>query len=612
MKYIAAIKRNRILILLLVLASALRLYKADFQSIWVDEVLTMNAANPNLTLKQFYDGILFWEYIPHLYFLLNRIAFEIFGFSTLVARILSAIIGVLGVYAIYLLGRAVYSKKAGLTAAFLLSVNIFHIYYSQDMRPYGMLFLFTVLSFYRLVLFLKNPSVKNAIYYGIFTGLILHAHFFGLITIFSQCVLLLYFLIISGKENKGRFLKLSVLGGITALVVFIPVIKPFIRVSGISSFWLEPPKADVFTQMFREFFGNSEMVLFIINFIVIYYAVNLFKEKVRNYNYEGILGNGLVSGFIIFFVWLSISLLIPLLKSYLDIPMLLIRYFSNILPVLILVIAIGICLIKNKIVKGIVILSLLCFSLVDIIVVHDYYNRVTKTQLREITNDIKAKNTEKADVVTYWSWIFKHFFENDPLTQIKEYTLDGYVDEMKIGNISNRSFWYIDANWRPYSVNDVTKAYLEQNFVLKEKLIYYDTWAHYYEAIHSDITTIAKIDIDKYTEAADNEIKYRLENFGYSDMYIKASGWAFIEGSTTEGAIISVVLINENKECFVIPTDTARRDDVSEYFNEQLPFSGFYANGSLKGLKKGTYKVGILIKDNNKEGFVITDKFIER
>lgn len=611
MKFITTIKQNKILIAILVLATVLRLYKADYQSIWVDEVLTMNAANPSLTLKQFWDGILFWEYIPHLYFLLNRIAFEIFGFSTLVARILSAIIGIVGVYAIYLLGREMHNRKTGLIAALLLTVNIFHISYSQEMRPYGMLFLFTVLSFYRLVIFIKKPSLKNAVFYGIFTGLILHAHFFGLITIFSQCIILLYFFVIAKKESRLTFLKFSVIGGVTAFIVFLPAIKAFVRVSKIDSFWLESPKPDVFTQMFRDFFGRSEMVLFIINFAVIYYVISVFRQKLRSYTYAGVLENKLVSGSIILFPWLFISLLIPLLKSYLDIPMLLIRYFSNILPIIILVIAIGVYLIKNKIIKGAVIISLVCFSLVDVIVVNDYYNRVTKTQLRELTNEIKFKNSEKADIVTFWHWIFKHFFENDSLTHVKEYTLESYVQQMQSGNIKPNSFWYADANSRPYKTNYETSAYLEQNFILKEKIIYHDTWAHYYEAINNDkneidISIIEEINIDKYIN-----INYRFENFGYSDKVIKVSGWAFIEGGNTEGATINIVLINADNKLFKVATDTVLRDDVSNYYNKQLPFSGFYAKGNLEKLDKGKYHVGILIKETNKEGLIITDKFIE-
>lgn len=474
------LKRNYILIGILMLAAALRFYHLDFQSLWLDETLTMKDANPKLTLTQFYDGVMFWEFMPHLYYFLTRIIFEIFGFSTVVARAFSAVIGIFGVYAIYLLGKEIFSRKAGLIAALLLAVNIFHISYSQEIRPYGMLFLFSALSFYRLVIFIKKPSVRNAVFYGIFTGLIVNSHFFGVLTILSQCIILLYFLVIIPKENRLVFLKYSLIGGGVALLVFLPAIQPFVQVSQINSFWLEKPGPDAFTTMFRNFFGSSEMVLFILEFVIIYYVVSLFKQKIVHYNYDGIVNNKLILGFVVLFVWLFVSITIPLLRSYLDVPMIISRYFINILAVLILVIAIGIALIKNKVLKIIVVFCLVCFSLIDILAVKKYYSTVTKTQFRELTEAIKENNPDKVKVVAFWSWIFPHYFQEDPEMQIQGSNLEDYVTGMRNGTISQDPFWYADANSRPYTLSAENQAYLDMHFITAKKLEYYDIWANYY------------------------------------------------------------------------------------------------------------------------------------
>ncbi len=103
MKIINWFKENYVLVVILLFAAFLRFYHADFQSIWCDEILSMNNSNPKLTLKELYESVLFWEYLPHLYFYLLRFVFEIFGYSTLVARLFSGVIGIFGVYAIYIL-----------------------------------------------------------------------------------------------------------------------------------------------------------------------------------------------------------------------------------------------------------------------------------------------------------------------------------------------------------------------------------------------------------------------------------------------------------------------------------------------------------------------------
>lgn len=480
MKIINWFKGNYWLTIILLVSSGLRFYNADFQSIWLDEILTMNNSNPKLTMKQFYDGVMFWEFIPHMYFFILHFVFEIFGYSTLVARIFSAVIGVFGVHAIYLLGKEMFNKRSGLIAAALLAVNFFHISYSQEIRPYGMLLLFTILSFYRLIILIKKPSLLNAVYYGIFTGLYLNCHFFGFITLFSQYLILLFFLIKTPRENMLKFFLFCLASSIVTLIVFWPAHEALLRVTEIKSFWLQKPGLEVFTAMFKEFFGQSEMVLFVINLVVIFYFINLFKEKASNFKYSTIVENRVIFSFIILFSWLTVSLLIPLLRSYLDVPMILSRYFINILPVFILVITIGINFLKNNLIKTTVIICLLLFSLIDLFVVKDYYNTVTKSQFRELTKEIINRNPDKSKLVVYWSWLFPYFLEGEPQIKIEGRSLEDHVAGLKTGAIVPNSFWYADANSRPFALTAEDQGYLDQNFYLKEKIELLDAWAYYY------------------------------------------------------------------------------------------------------------------------------------
>jgi 4-amino-4-deoxy-L-arabinose transferase-like glycosyltransferase len=481
MKIIQFIKENKWLVLILALASFLRFYKLDFQSIWLDEILTMNDANPKLTFKEFYDGIMFWEFIPHLYFALVKILFQIFGYTTVVARVFSAIIGIFGVYSMYLFAKEIFNKNLGLLAASILSVNIFHISFSQEIRPYGMLFLFTVLAFYRLIIFIKNASLKNAIYYGLFAGLILNSHFFGFITLFAQYLLLLFFLIQSPAETRKRFFINSFAAGIVTLIIFLPAFEAFVRVSEIQSFWLQKPGQDAITKLFYEFFGNSELVLFIVQFLVLFYVLTIFKEKEQKLDFHNLTSNKFIFSFIILVSWLGISIIIPLLRSHLDVPMILSRYFINILPAIILTIAIGLYLIKNCFIKKIVLVFLILFSLIDLFAITKYYHTVRKTQFRELTKEIAIKNADNVKIVAYYRWLFPYFFQNKPKIKIEEMSFEDYVNGLKNDLIEKKSFWYADANSRPFSLNDEQQKYLKDNFNLVEKLEYYDAWANYYE-----------------------------------------------------------------------------------------------------------------------------------
>ena len=64
MKFFNWFKENYWLTIILIVALFLRIYHINFQSIWLDEILSMNNSNPKLSMKQFYEGIMFWEFMP--------------------------------------------------------------------------------------------------------------------------------------------------------------------------------------------------------------------------------------------------------------------------------------------------------------------------------------------------------------------------------------------------------------------------------------------------------------------------------------------------------------------------------------------------------------------
>lgn len=502
MKVINHIKANYLLYAILALAAFLRFYKADFQSLWVDEILTMNDSDPSHTFRQLYNDVLFWEQMPHLYFIMVKIVFSVFGFTSLVGRIFSGVFGVFGVYAIYLLGKAMYDKKAGLIAALFLSVNYFHIFYSQEIRPYGMLFLFTTLSFYRLVFLLKNPSMRNAIYYGIFTGLVINSHLFGMITILAQCILLLFYLIKTPKEQqKSFFMNCLVAGGIILLFA-APGYEAILQVIEKKSFWLGPPTPTIYTDMFREFYGGSEMVLFAINLMFLFYILSVFRQKEKK---DGIINNRLIFSAIIFSIWLLVSLLIPLLKSYLDLPMIIYRYFIGILTIAILIPAIATRLIRNKTASILIVAYITVFSFVDLTVVRKYYSTPTKSQSRELSAEIIKRNPENAKVVAFWTWLFSHYIHSDSGTAIDpvSQSLEEYVNKLKSGAEKEKGFWYADMNSRPFTLSDQNQQYLNEKFILREQLDYVDAWARYY--------------VPKNPPAAESSDNFGLSMFGPVD-----------------------------------------------------------------------------------------------
>src|SRR3990167_4926541 len=83
-----------------------------------------------------------------VYYILVHYWTKIFGLSEFKLRFFSAIFGIASIYMIFLLGKTIFNEKVGLIAAFILSINHQHIYYSQEARNYSFLVFLALLSAY--------------------------------------------------------------------------------------------------------------------------------------------------------------------------------------------------------------------------------------------------------------------------------------------------------------------------------------------------------------------------------------------------------------------------------------------------------------------------------
>ncbi len=474
------LSKNKWIILILLLATLLRFFHLDYQSLWLDEVLTMNSANPNLNLEEFYDHVLFWEYIPHFYFLICKALTFVFGYTVFVVRAVSAFFGVAAVFSIYKLGSLLYNKKTGNIAALFLSVNYLHLFYSQEARPYSILIFFTVISFYFLVKFIKKPSYKNAILHGVMAAFVIHSHFFGLLTVFSQYIILLLFFFIVSNNQKLIYFKKAALGFCIFVLLLLPLIEPFIRMAKIDSFWLEQPNGESLSIIIKTFFGNSEWVLLMVYILIGYFVFVLFKQKGTYSSFNQIVSNKKIFAFFILFPWILISFFIPFIRSYIDVSMVIPRYFVNTIPAVILILAFAISAINTKLLKRTVVVLFVVFSLFNLFLEKKYYTTISKTQLKEITSEINDKNLNNAIIVTYYGWIYNYFFKDNPNQKIEYSDLHNYIEGLKTNKYKLEPFWYSDFNYRPFTISDEEKAYLELNFTLEENINYFDTWAHYY------------------------------------------------------------------------------------------------------------------------------------
>lgn len=610
------IKEHKFLLLIILVGAVLRFYRMDYQSVWMDELHTLKEADPAKSFSEVFDALMASEALPPLYFLMMNIMFKIFGYTIFVARLFSALIGIAGIYTTFLLGKELYNKKLGLYAAVLLAFNWFHIYYSQEARPYGFLFLTTTLSFIYLVRFIKLPNYKSAILWGVFTALMLYGHFFGFFALAAQCLILLFFLIKPHKTTKGKFLIYCLVSGLVAAVLYIPSYKLLIKTTEIDSIWIQMPSPDVYTIMFKDFFSQSELVVCLVMALIIFFFIRLFQSGDNQKSTIDPNHDKDVFGAMILLTWIFISVLLPLIRTYTSLPMLVNRYFINVLPAVLILVSVGLLYIKNKFVRGLMLSLIVVFTLTDLIIVKKYYATITKTQFRETADFIVAHNSNNDPIYTSLAWYYSYFLKSETVDMNPtEISLEELAGRMMQDSTNVKSFWYADAHQKPYGLSPDKEKFLERHFALEENIEMYDAWARRYV---KKPRPLGVIDLSKFGELKEVNGTYfssNIEKFEFINNIVSVVGWAFFDHHKSTHTDYDLVLVR-GKTAYKLNTMRVHRPDNTSYFkkNYDVGNSGFNSRLDVSNLPAGRYTLGIYLtnKVTGEEGLKITDKTIEK
>jgi len=171
-----------LLIAVLLLAVALRLWGLDARGLWQDEIFTSAIASADNSLSEVVSIPLYNTALPAppLYFLVTH-AFLHLGDDDFLLRFPALVFGALGVAATYALGARLWGKREGLVGALLLAVAPLHLRYSQDARFYTLQVFLSLLSayfLYRAVLS-RDREWKWFVGFVLCTALNLYNHLFA-------------------------------------------------------------------------------------------------------------------------------------------------------------------------------------------------------------------------------------------------------------------------------------------------------------------------------------------------------------------------------------------------------------------------------------------------
>jgi hypothetical protein len=472
-----------VLSLILILAAVLRFYGLINQSMWLDELHTMNEIDPAISWSETYRYLSCCDPHPPLYYIIERMLVLIFGYTDFVARSFSAICGIISVWAMYLLGKEILSKPLGLMAALLTAVNYYNIYYSQEARCYIMALLFVVLSYLCFVRLVKKQNLKNSCAYGIFALSAIYSHYFSFFILISQALIALIF-IIAEKENRLQTLKYFSISGAIVVLGYLPWIPVVLQFSKVQSFWIGTPNATFAATFFVEYFGSDHLSVILFVLLLLFYCFQVFNEP--NTSIAGLKNNPLQLSFLIALAGIAITYMIPYVRSLVGVPMLFNRYTIVVVPLFLLAAAFSLALIHNRAIQIVIISLLVAFSMTDILIAKNYYGdeKVLKTQFREATAFIAEDKDVKYPIIeekTAWHhrYYLKQFdYDVKVLSGSKEAIVDSIL--LKRANYDLDGFWIMGAHGFEAKLKPESRMNLDTAFSLIKEKDFYDAWVQLY------------------------------------------------------------------------------------------------------------------------------------
>ena len=435
-----------LLILILSLGAFLRIHQMDKESIWTDEAVSLIEAEKDFPSLMPY--LAKNEGFPFGYSLIMHSWIDLFGNSEFSIRFLSAIFGIASILLMYLVGKEIFDKKAGLISALLMSTAMLQIVYSQEARPFAIFGFLALLATYLFIKFLKNERNNLFLFSYIITIIIsFYINYMALFLLIFHGAIFLF-----GYKNKIKKWLLS-------LLIIIPAILPMLgffvgQVFYKYPFWVQIlPKYGI--PKFLASLGNFLFLfpLFLLGILVLIIFI-LFQKKRISFRKEDFkLFNK--KRFILLLLFLGSIYLIVLDRIMISFTFVRISYFM--VPIIYLVIAEGITLFENKKVQAGIIIIILLFNAYTLSI---YYRETTKNPWKIIVDDI-TQDSESLIIFEKVGLTGKFFFDYYSDKEVKILSLrseEKTIDEetLKVFLADKEEFWLISNNlgYKPFFDNN--------------------------------------------------------------------------------------------------------------------------------------------------------------
>jgi hypothetical protein len=360
-----------LLTLVLALGAHLRFKGLTLQSLWNDELSSALTSDPANSIHEVVARTLS-DVHPPLYQVLLWLWYSLFGHTDGAGRAFSACVGIAGICSVYFLGKEMQDRETGILAALFTALNGFHIYYSQEVRSYALLFLLGTLSFLFFCKVLRDPegTAWPLVAYILSTACLLYTHYFGLVLLAAQ-VVSVGFLMVGKRPERSSLVRRLGVAGATLLLLYAPMWGTLRRLRGVSEIWIPKPPYDFFHAYFAEYFHEP--------FVGLIFAVLILRVFFSRPE-----GERSVQARFILLSWVLLSLALPFLRSLENASILTPRNTIGTLPALLVLVALGLRSVHDRKLEVMLTLGICVMSWAQLFPESRYYEQETKQQWKQL------------------------------------------------------------------------------------------------------------------------------------------------------------------------------------------------------------------------------------
>lgn len=387
-----------------------------FRILFIDKPLGLSydeAVSYSYAIKSFpfgiINGLATSDLHMPLYFLLLNLWIKILGNGDIILRLFSVLIGCITVFVGYFLGKEIKDKFTGILCSLLFALNSLAIYYSQDVRFYVVIILFSALSYLYFVKSYINHTYKNFFLLFLCLVLLSYTNILGILFLWIITVIFLLHLVYNKYYDAiKKFCFVFATSQIALIPLFIFIYKIISRrgisfpsaffydnqvLYGIIQNWFSPVLVNINNnspQFLLEFINSISLksIIFILVPVIIFF-VFIFKSLKKELN-------------LLIFISILIFISVEILGSILGKFTILTRYTLYVIPALILLCSDGFNYFKNKLTPKLLIICLICINLTYLIFAKNSSFKMQRISGQKIPAiALMNENIKKGDIVIY-------------------------------------------------------------------------------------------------------------------------------------------------------------------------------------------------------------------